>query len=161
MARKTPKRELRRTKEEGYRGHSDSYRYIRTNLDRFTGIGVGTKDGPSWEVFAAMLAREGQKNAQGGPLSWDSARRIFERASKDAEAKKAETQAVALHPRSHPSRLPATWRPQEAPPPPATAPRPLLAQPSSDGSGIINNDNCTPEEALAGLRRILAERSGR
>lgn len=160
MARKTSKRDLKRMKEEdGYRHHSDSYRYIRTNLERFIAIGVGTKEGPSWEAFAALLAREGQKNAQGGLLSWDSARHIFERASKDARAKKAEAQAVPAQPRSYPSQLPATWRPQEATPLPAT--RLMVAQPSSDGSGIVNNKNCTPEEALAGLRRILAERSGR
>ena len=159
MARKTPKRELKRIEEEGYRHHSGSYRYIRANLERFLAIGVGTKEGPSWEAFAALLAREGQKNTQGGSLIWDSARRIFKRASKDAATKKAGTHAVPPQPRSNPSRLPTTWRPTQAAPPPAT--RLMVSQPSSDGSGIINNDNCTPEEALAGLRRILAERSGR
>ncbi len=154
--RKPPKRELRKLEQDRGHGRSASYKYIRANLEGFVQIGIGVSGGPSWEAFTAMLTREGLTNKQGGPLAVASARRIFRRVSDDAHAEKS-ADANKPAPSVSPSRLPATWRPTEATP----APRPLLAQPSSDGSGIINNDNCTPEEALAGLRRILAERSGR
>ncbi len=105
--------------QKGYRGRTDTYRYIRLNLERYLALGVGTSDGPSWETFAAMLGRENQRNKQGGPISRDSARKIFERASKDARDKKLEMLTGVPQRKQQPSHLPATWRPT-----PETAPTP-------------------------------------
>lgn len=162
MPRRTPERELKRLEEEGYRGRSATYRYVRENLTRFVKVGVGTKDGPSWEAFAALLAREGQRNKRGGPISWDSARRIFERASKDARAREAEMRTGVPH-KVHPSRLPQTWQPPVVDPPPTpvpASPRPAVAPTPADGEARPSRSR-TAADMLAGVRRQLDERSGR
>lgn len=156
--RRPPKREMLKLEQDRGYGRSAAYKYIRANLEGFIQIGIGVGGGPSWEAFTAMLTREGLTNKQGGPLAVASARRIFRRVSDDVRAEKTSV-ASKPSPSVMPSRLPATWRPQEATPPPAA--RLMVAQPSSDGSGIINSEKPTPEKALADLRRILAERSGR
>ena len=161
MARKTSERELKRMEQKGYRGRTDTYRYIRLNLERYLALGVGTSDGPSWETFAVMLGRENQRNKQGGPISRDSARKIFERASKDARDKKIETLTGVPQRKQQPSHLPATWRPTpEAAPTPATFSRPVIPQPSQpvrDGEARPR----TAEEKVADIRQQFARRSGR
>ena len=161
MARKTSERELKRMEQKGYRGRTDTYRYIRLNLERYLALGVGTSDGPSWETFAAMLGRENQRNKQGGPISRDSARKIFERASKDARDKKLEMLTGVPQRKQQPSHLPATWRPTpEAAPAPATFSRPVIPQPSQpvrDGEARPR----TAEEKVADIRQQFARRSGR
>ena len=161
MARKTSERELKRMEQKGYRGRTDTYRYIRLNLERYLALGVGTSDGPSWETFAAMLGRENQRNKQGGPISRDSARKIFERASKDARDKKLEMLTGVPQRKHQPSHLPATWRPTpETAPTPATFSRPVIPQPSQpvrDGEARPR----TAEEKVADIRQQFARRSGR
>ena len=161
MARKTSERELKRMEQKGYRGRTDAYRYIRLNLERYLALGVGTSDGPSWETFAAMLGRENQRNKQGGPISRDSARKIFERASKDARDKKVEMLTGVPQRKQQPSHLPATWRPTpETAPTPATFSRPVIPQPSQpvrDGEARPR----TAEEKVADIRQQFAQRSGR
>ena len=161
MARKTSERELKRMEQKGYRGRTDTYRYIRLNLERYVALGVGTSDGPSWETFAAMLGRENQRNKQGGPISRDSARKIFERASKDARDKKLAMLTGVPQRKQQPSHLPATWRPTpETAPTPATFSRPVIPQPSQpvrDGEARPR----TAEEKVADIRQQFAQRSGR
>ena len=156
--RKPPKREMRKLEQDRGYGRSATYNYIRANLEDFTRVGIGVSGGPSWEAFAATLAREGLTNKHGGPLAAASARRIFRRVSDDVRAETVPKDSKPS-PSVMPSRLPATWRPTQASPSPA--PRLMVAQPSSDGSGIVNCEKPSPEKALADLRRILAERSGR
>ncbi len=112
-----------------------------------------------WEPLAAQLASYGltdRNNKAASPavlrLTWKRVRRYVtdDRTAKEAAEREKKRQ---------PSRLPATWRPQEATPPQAS--RPFAPSPPNEASAIVNNEDCTPEEALAGLRRILAERSGR
>ena len=161
MARKTSERELKRLEEESYRGRTDTYRYIRLNLERYLTLGVGTDDGPSWEAFAAMLNREGQKSKYGGPVRRDSARRIFLRASKDARDKKVGMLTGVPQRKQQPSHLPATWRPTpETAPTPATFSRPVIPQPSQptrDGEARP----LTAAEKVAAMRQELARRNGR
>ncbi len=161
MARKTSERELKRMEQEGYRGRTDTYRYIRLNLERYVALGVGTSDGPSWEAFAAMLGRENQRNKQGGPISRDSARKIFERASKDARDKKLGMLTGVPQRKQQPSHLPATWRPTlETAPAPATFSRPVIPQPSQparDGEA----HPLTAAEKVAAMRQELARKNGR
>lgn len=147
--------------QEGYRGQTETYRYIRLNLERYVALGVGTSDGPSWETFAAMLGRENQRNKQGGPISRDSARKIFERASKDARDKKLVLLTGVPQRKQQPSHLPATWRPTlETAPTPATSSRLVVPQPSQpvrDGEARPR----TAEEKVADIRQQFARRSGR
>ena len=161
MARRASERELKRLEEENYRGRTDTYRYIRLNLEHYLTLGVGTNDGPSWEAFAAMLTREGQKSKHGGPVRRDSARRIFLRASKDARDKKLEMLTGVPQRKQQPSYLPATWRPTpETAPAPATFSRPVIPQPSQpvrDGEARPR----TAEEKVADIRQQFARRSGR
>lgn len=111
-----------------------------------------------WEPLRARFAELGlvdgagkTPSAQNARQTWLSVRQLVE--SREAAARQRGTATL------QPSRLPATWRPQEATPPPAS--RPFAPTPPNEASAIVNNEDCTPEEALAGLRRILAERSGR
>lgn len=144
--------------QEGFRGRSDTYRYIRLNIERFRELGVGTSDGPSWEWFAAMLGRENQRNNQGGPISRDSARKMFERASKDSRDRKHEVPAAVQQRKQQPSSLPATWRPAPATP----TPSPLAVVQKANGPApAANPQEPTTDELITGLRRVMLERSGR
>lgn len=127
MPQRPSKRELQLAREEeGFRGRSATYRYVRLNLQRFTAMGVGTQDGPTWEAFAARLTREHQTNRQGGPLGADSARRIFKRARRDDQAEQAAKAGAKQQRDAQPSRLPATWKPTPVEPTPVRAmPRPM------------------------------------
>lgn len=140
MAGKTPKRELKRLEEAAGRGRSAAHRYVRRNLARFVKAGVGEKGGPTWEAFAALLEREGQKNAQGGPISADSARRLFERARRH----ESERERQAPPPRQpSPSRFPVGLRPSVEPPRAPATPRP--APPRHTASPPAAKEDLPPE----------------
>lgn len=111
-----------------------------------------------WEALRSKAILHGITDDAGNQPSVRTVRDTF-RKVRDEMARRGAESAGKAKPSPHPSRLPATWCPQEATPPPAT--RLMVAQPSSDGSGIISSEKPTPEKALADLRRILAERSGR
>lgn len=109
-----------------------------------------------WGPLALQLASYGltdRENKAASPavvrLTWQRVRKYV--ANRNAAKALREVGGKRL------SRLPPIWRPQEALP----SQRPFAPGSPSEVSTIINNENCTPEEALAGLRRILAERSGR
>lgn len=161
MIRKTSERELKRLQEESYRGRTDTYRYIRLNLERYVALGLGTDEGPSWKAFAAMLTREGQKSKHGGPVRRDSARRIFLRASKDARDKQVAMLTGVPQRKQQPSHLPATWRPTlETAPTPATSGRLVVPQPSQP-AGDGEARPLTGAEKVAALRQELARQHGR
>ncbi len=161
MARRTPKRELKRMKEGSVRGRSATYRYIRDNFERFVEIGVGAQDGPSWEAFAALLAREKQKNTRGEQITRDTARRVFERVKRDLQEKAIEQRTGVPQRKRQPSQLPANWQP---------APAGVQHAPTATRAGgsltpstqrPVEVRKRTPEERLAAIRAELDARSGR
>ncbi len=112
-----------------------------------------------WGPLALQLASYGLTDRENKAASPAVVRLTWQRARKYVAGENA---AKALREAKgnggkQPSRLPMTWRPQETLP----SQRPFAPGSPSEVSTIINNEDCTPEEALAGLRRILAERSGR
>lgn len=111
-----------------------------------------------WEPLRARFAELGLLDGAGKTPSAENARQTWLSVRQVVESREAALREKATA-RPMPSRLPATWRPQEATPPPA--PSPFAPRSPTEVSTIVNNEDCTPEEALAGLRRILAERSGR
>lgn len=153
MPQRPSKRELQLVREEeGFRGRSATYRYIRLNLPRFNAMGVGTRDGPTWEAFAARLTREQQTNRQGGPLGADSARRIFERARKDDQAEQAGQASAKQQRDAQPSRLPATWTPTPAASPRAPAPPRVETRHYTESPPLVEED--LPEEVRANLAAL-------
>jgi len=108
---------------------------------------------PLSERFAALGLLDGQgktPTAENARLTWWNVRQ--EVAKRQAEHRQ-ETQ-----PAMPPSRLPATWRPQAATPPPS---RLGVAQPANGPAPATNAQDPTPDELMAGLRRVMLERSGR
>ena len=111
-----------------------------------------------WEPLRARFADLGLLDGAGKTPSAQNARQTWLSVRQLVESREAAARQKASG-RQPPSRMPATWRPQEATAPPAS--RPFAPSSPNQASAIVNNEDCTPEEALAGLRRILAERSGR
>lgn len=108
---------------------------------------------PLSERFAALGLLDGQgkaPTAENARLTWWNVRR--EVAKRQAQHRQQAAPAVA------PSRLPATWRPQAATPPPS---RLAVSQPASGPATAGTTEDRTPDELVAGLRRVMMERSGR
>lgn len=131
---KPARRELRQLEENGFRGRSETYRYIRRYLPHFEKIGVGTPEGPSWAQVAAHLNRVGMRNASGGVISRDSALKMFQRARRDDVAARAAraAQPPAVAP-VRPKPLPRDWVP------PA-----LLAAPSASTALAVRPTHAAP-----------------
>ena len=110
-----------------------------------------------WGPLAVRLASYGLTDRENKTAAPETVRQTWKRVRKFVVEEAAAKQARALLKRQTPSRLPATWRPQEATPPP----RPEVGE-SGPASGPPANE--TPEERtariLAGIRQTIKARSG-
>ena len=109
----------------------------------------------NWTPLIAAAVQAGVKNDRGVDPVEQTMRRTWRKVCQAIAAEQATRAAQQTEKASAPSRklqprdLPKDWRPIP------------VAQRSTGPSDIVNNEDCTPEEAWAGVRRVLDERSGR
>lgn len=110
-----------------------------------------------WAPLAQQFAALGLLDGDGKTPTAENARRTWWNFRKEVAKRKAEDRHDA-EPTIQPSRLPVTWRPQPATPPPSSR---AVVQPRSSPATVFDNRDPSPEELLVGLRRVINERSGR
>ncbi len=163
---------MRKAAADSYGCHSDVYRWL---LRKHRQVSKAlAKHEPSWQTITDMLIADGVSGRAGSTPNPNSVCRVWARVCRDIDAKRrgsstkrqkkktfdsqrAKQTPVQAHGGS-PSRSPA--KPPEAPPRSSLLGR-VDPLPATNPALIVNNTDCTPEEALAGLRRIIDHRSGR
>ena len=111
-----------------------------------------------WGPLALRLASFGLTDREGKPATPETVRLTWKRVRKFVADQAAAKLARDQTHRMQPSRLPATWRPTPAAPPPS----PLgVAQSAIAPAPATNTQEPTTEELITGLRRVMLERSGR
>jgi|SRR5271168_2042230 len=142
MTKPNIERMAKRVHARRHGGHSAAYRWLRENHERIKQI-LAT-DGPTWPIMAEVVLAEGITGARGQVMTDHALRRMWKRVCRDVEIAEAEKR-TGIPARKRRQQVPATWQPERAD--------------SSSGRSVAPID---PEESsLVGLRRIMAERSGR
>jgi hypothetical protein len=110
-----------------------------------------------WGPLAVRLASYGLTDRENKAATPETVRQTWKRARRFVVEEAVAKQARALLKKQNPSRLPATWRPQEA----ALPPRPGVGE-NGPVSGPPANE--TPEERttriIANIRQTIKGRSG-
>ena len=111
-----------------------------------------------WGPLASRLASFGLTDREGKPASPETVRLTWKRVRRFVADQAAAKLARDRTRKVQPSRMPATWRPQAVTPPPS---RLAVSQPAGGPAAANTTVDRTPEELVAGLRRVMNERSGR
>ncbi len=170
-----PKRVNKRVRSEHRGGRSEIYGWLYRHYASVSKA-LAERD-TSWQCLAATMAADDVIGWKGAPPTANAVLKVWARVSRDVEAKRQARQTStsgrrfpAPPPTLQAARSPA--RPADGRGPPLAPlnnqnPASSLARPADpmlpvgDLSQVVNNVNSTPEEQLAGLRRILDHRSGR
>ncbi len=160
MADKNLTRDLRARKPKKARGCSDLYRYILDNWTELWRSGFGQDGGPSWQELTDRLTSHGRVNARGGALQRLRVREVFRRVQAEVMAKDVQRRTgMAVKPvRKVP---PQGWTPPvvERSKPAQISSSPFApSQPTAEDAA---SDDISPEELMAGIRDVIAKRSGR
>jgi hypothetical protein len=135
---------FRKKRPKLYRGRGEVYSWLRVHQAEVAEMLA--RGELSWPMLAAEMVRVGVKGGRGEPPTSKAAARVWRRVCRDVEQA-----ALANGPqkRKYPSRISPNWRPPVVPP--------------SEASGAQGaaNPPYDPDEQLARIRRIIAERSGR
>ena len=137
---------FRKRRVRSYRGRGDVYCWLRAHHSQVA-VRLATQE-LSWSALAEALSREGLKGRNGVELTGRAVAQVWRRVCRDVEAE-ADAAAAAAPKRKYPSRVSPDWRPQVVPP----------SQPSA--AQAASNAPYDPDEQLARIRRIIADRSGR
>lgn len=108
--------------------------------------------GPHIPRFLALGLRDGE----GKPVTPRTASDTWSEVKRDIARVRAAKAAPARDPQ--PSRMPATWRPQAATPPPSPL---AVVQKANGPAPAANPQEPTTDELITGLHRVMLERSGR
>ena len=142
MKKRSAESVLSECSEEGHARHSDAYRWLWKNYDGVKALLADHR--PSWATIAAKVASAGVRGIHGQALPGNDLRRTWKKVVREREIVVAGKHGQ-VPARKVPAHVPATWQPERAD--------------SSSGRSVAPID---PEESsLVGLRRIMAERSGR
>lgn len=127
--------------------------WLREHHDVFLAAAAGRRIRwlPHIPRFLALDLRDGE----GKPVTPRTASDTWAEVKRDIARVRA-SQAEQVR-KLQPSRLPVTWRPQAATPPPSSR---AVVQPHSGPAAATGTEDRTPEELVAGLRRVMKERSG-
>lgn len=156
MTKRNPGRILKSMQKRPFRGRGAVYRWLRENYQEVV-EGFATTEAP-WDTVVASMIRDGVAGQRGASPNRKAAAKVWDRVCRDIQAGEVEVRTDVPQRNLQPSRLPATWRPQAATPPPS----PLGVAQSSSGPAVAKDiQKPTPEELMAGLRRVMLERSGR
>ena len=146
MAESGRTRSFRKRRVKPYRGRGDVYCWLRAHHAQVAAR-LATEE-LSWATLAEALSREGLRGRNGVELTGRAVAQVWRRVSRDVEAEDA-ARTAAPPKRKFPSRISPDWRPRVVSP----------AQPSAGQD--TSNAPYDPDEQLARIRRIIAERSGR
>jgi hypothetical protein len=152
--------DLKRHRPKLRRGKSDLYRWLEENLQRLTGEGYGTPDGPEWQELTDRLNRIGKVNKDGQPLGLWGVISIFKRVKRDVEARQREARTGTPTPKQQ-TRMPKGWTPPVASKAASVATRSSPFAPTAVSTGSGGSGDMTPEELRAGVAAVIAKRSGR
>ena len=165
--RSTRGRLMKKAADNPHAGRSDVYRWLRQEYASVTEA-LAAHD-PSWETIAGTMIAEGVRGRHGSLPNAKSIPKVWARVCRDIDAGQARKARKPMATVKAP--VPAPTPVSAAKPPPLSddrSPGPLSRfarkadpLPATDPALIVNNVDCTPQEALAGLRRILDHRSGR
>jgi hypothetical protein len=135
---------FRKKRPKLFRGRGAVYSWLRAHQAEVAEMLA--KGELSWAMLTAEMIRDGVKGARGEAPTPKAAARVWRRVCRDVDQA-----ALAAGPlkRKYPSRISPDWRPQVVPPS-----QPSAAQAASDAP-------YDPDNQLARIRRIIAERSGR
>jgi hypothetical protein len=171
MADKLLRRIVAKGKERRAGKQSDAYRWL---YPRHASLAVALATSPpEWRVIAEEMTADGIKGGRSKPLTDRAVKRIWHRVCRDIAAEAVHRSTGVRPSASSRSKAPATWRPEQLPPPPQAPrePGPLPAQPSPSlgGSNPIPTQSPAGDRAglsigksrLADIRQALNERSGR
>jgi hypothetical protein len=137
---------IRKRKLVAFRGRGKIYSWLRVHAAE---IAPRLERGEAtWPAVCAEMVRHGICGRGGEAPTPNAAMRVWHRVVRDVEAEGA---APAKRRRLYPSRLPKDWRPPSAPAPANAPPTPPPA----------SSDDYDSQKAMAALRRIMNERSGR
>lgn len=153
-------RDLRSRRPKAAHGCSDLYRYILDNWRELWRSGFGQKGGPSWQELTDRLTRHGQVNARGGKLDRLGVRAVFRRVQAEVTARDAHRLTGVLSARAE-KVLPKGWAPLEAQKKPSAQNKPIPFAPTPATARVGASDDISPEELMAGIRSVIAKRSGR
>lgn len=109
-----------------------------------------------WSPLRTKAIQHGITDDAGNSPSERTVRDTFRKVRQEVAKSQAEGRHKA-QPKIQPSRLPVTWRPQAATPPPSSR---AVVQPHSGPAADTGTEDRTPDELVAGLRRVMKERSG-
>jgi len=146
MAESGRTRSFRKRRVKPYRGRGDVYCWLRAHHAQVAAR-LATEE-LSWATLAEALSREGLRGRNGVELTGRAVAQVWRRVSRDVEAEDA-ARTAAPPKRKFPSRISPDWRPRVVSP----------AQPPAGQD--TSNAPYDPDEQLARIRRIIAERSGR
>ena len=134
---------------------SPLFHWLAENFSELEPATAGPRS--DWRPLRAKAIEHGITDDAGNSPSERTMRDTFRKVRQEVAKRQAEHRQQAAH-AVPPSRLPATWRPQAATPPPS---RLAVSQPASGPATASTTVDRTPEELVAGLRRVMNERSGR
>ena len=143
---------IRRRKVKAFRARGDIYNWLRAHSAEVTRrLASGEM---TWPTLCAEMARHGVVDRDQKEPTPNAAIRVWQRVTRDLE-ENGEAEAAKPRPArtNLPSRMPKDWRPQELTPPAAL---PALAGPTAGAKAPYD-----PDKAMAHLKRIMNERSGR
>ncbi len=156
MTKRNPGHILKNMQQRPFRGRGAVYRWLRENHQEVID-GFAATEAP-WDTVVASMIRDGVTGQRGAPPNRKAVAKVWDRVCRDVKSDALQLRTGIPQRRQQPSRLPATWRPQAATPPPS---RLAVAQPAGGPASITDTENRSPEELVAGLRRVMNERSGR
>ena len=143
---------LRQRRITAFRGRGSIYNWLRAHHRAIKEMMDGGRT--VWPFVCEEMARHGVLARGGLEPSTRAASKAWQTVCRDLEANGEAEAALPRVARSKPpSRLPKEWRPQEITP--ATS-QPALAGPTGGAKAPYD-----PDKAMAHLKRIMNERSGR
>jgi len=156
MTKRAPGDILKIMQQRPFRGRGAVYRWLRENHQEVM-QGFASTHAP-WDTVVASMIRDGVTGQRGALPNRKAAAKVWDRVCRDIKADAIELRTGIPQHKVQPSRLPATWRPQAATPPPS---RLGVAQPADGPAPATNAQDPTTDELIDGLRRVMLERSGR
>lgn len=160
MADKNFIRDLLARKPKVAKGRSDLYRFLLDNWRELWAAGYGQDGGPSWQELTDRLSRHGQTNARGGELQRLRVREVFRRVQAEVSAQDTKRLTGIVAPVVR-QALPRGWSPPVSSKTPVDQNKAIPFAPALATADSRASDDISPEELMAGIRSVIAKRSGR
>ena len=162
MQKKLSKRLRRSLEKKSDVGKTDLYRWLKAYYADLSPLLAQCR--PGWSALAEEVHLEGVRGPQGQKVSDDAVRRVWKRLCRDiAESERARLTGTMG--RRTTTRAAPGWQPPVAGRASTTSSQSTKpASPFAPTAGSSQDDNSdpySPERLTAGLREVIAKRSGR